>query len=220
MAYNMGIGKIAERNVTFKRKFRWVFRVENINGNPAQFIPEHYVKNTARPNIDFGETTVHHLHGQMTMPNKATFQDITLVYFDIVDNDDSMLQLYNWIGGVYDFLSPTGTALNPRMSANATGPGGYTATGKLGMLDGCGQGLEQFTLFMCWPKTVDFGELNYETQDASEVTLTLKYQFAKRVNLAGNQSTFTCAAGRGTSGGAGFTYNFPWSPAGSIGGIT
>jgi hypothetical protein len=220
MAYNMGIGKIAERNVTFKRKFRWVFRVENINGNPGQFIPEHYVKSTGRPNVDFGETKVSFLHGEMTMPNRATFQDITLAYHDIVDNDDSMLQLYNWIGGVYDFLSPTGTAANPRMSSNATGPGGYTATGKLGMLDGCGNGLEQFTLFMCWPKSVNFGELSYETTEASDVSLSLKYQFAKRINLAGNQPTFTCATGRGTSGGSGFTYNFPWSPAGSIGGAT
>jgi len=193
MSYNMGIGRMAERNVTFKRKFRWIFRVEGINGNPSAFIPEHYVKTAKRPSIDFGEVVIPHLHGEMPLPGKLKFQDAEIVYYDIIDNEDSMLNLYNWIGGVYDFLSPTGTPANPRGSSQAVGPGGYTATAKLALLDGCGMGIEQWTLFMCFPKSVDFGELNYDSADTCEITVPLKYQFAKRINLAGNQPTFVCA---------------------------
>ena len=63
MAYNMGIGKIADQNVTFKRKFRWVFRVDGIGGNASASIPDHFVKTTKRPSVDMQEVIVHHLHG-------------------------------------------------------------------------------------------------------------------------------------------------------------
>jgi hypothetical protein len=190
MAYNMGIGKIADQNVTFKRKFRWVFRVDGIGGNASAFIPDHFVKTTKRPSVDMQEVTVHHLHGYMPMPGKPTFGDAEVVYYDIVDSDNSMLSLYNWIGGVYDFLSPSSSPINPRMAVRATGPGGYTATAKLVMLDGCGNGLEQFTMYLCWPKSVDFGDLGYDQNDQCDITVSMKYQFMNRTNLAGAQPVF------------------------------
>lgn len=214
MGYNMGIGKLADRNVTFKRKFRWIFRVEGINGNPSAVIPEHYVKATKRPSVEFGTVTLSHLHGDMPMPGRLKFGDTDVTYFDIIDNEDSMLNLYNWIGGVYDFLSPTGTSLNPRAGSFATGPGGYSATAKLGMLDGCGNGLEQWTMYMCFPTKADFGDLGYESADSCEISVSMAYQFAKRVNLAGNQPSFTCASNPRATAGAGFNFPFVGAPGG------
>ena len=46
---NMGIGPLG--NATFKRKYRWTFRVENIGGNAELGVGGQYVKVANRPQL-------------------------------------------------------------------------------------------------------------------------------------------------------------------------
>jgi hypothetical protein len=73
------------------------------------------------------------------------------------------------------------------MSTNASGPGGYAALGTLTMLDGGGVPLEKWSLYDCWPQSVNFGDLDYSSNEESTLELTLRYQFAKWQNLCGAQ---------------------------------
>lgn len=192
MAVNMGIGKLGlTQGLLFKRKFRWTFAVDNINGG-AKSVPPDYVKVASRPNVSFEETEINYLHGKMYIPGKATFENITVTYYDVAPvRSDTILHLYDWIGSVYDFLSPdrngVDTRANPRMSTNADGPGGYAALGTLTMLDGGGLALEAWQLFSCWPQSVNFGDLDYSSNEESTLELTLRYQFAKWNNYCGAQ---------------------------------
>jgi len=186
MATNMGIGKLGlSQGLFFKRKFRWTFAVTGINGG-AKAVPPDYVKVASRPNISFEETEINYLHGKMYIPGKATFETVSVTYYDVAPvRADTILYLYDWIGSVYDFLSNSDTRANPRMSTNASGPGGYGALGTLTMLDGGGQNIEMWQMFDCWPQSVNFGDLDYSSNEEATLELTLRYQFAKWTNFCG-----------------------------------
>jgi hypothetical protein len=238
----MGIGPIGTtNNVIFKRKFRWTFEVINVcAGNQNQFaatgagltttgdieeeigydgantgvVPAFYVKVASRPSITFDETEINFLQGKMFIPGKATFETITVTYYDIGPvNSGNILNLYNWIGSVYNFLGdPTeannyaGSWENPTMSAFARGQGGYGGTGILKLYDGGGSPIEGWELYDCWPQSVNFGDLDYSSSDECNIELTLRYTVAKWTNLCGTQQPDPCYAGcprTGTSAGPG-----------------
>lgn len=196
MAVNMGIGKLGlSEGLLFKRKFRWTFAVDNICGG-AKSVPADYVKVASRPNVSFEETEINFLHGKMYIPGKATFETISVTYYDVAPvRSDTILHLYDWIGSVYDFLGQNGTRANPRMSTNAEGANGYAAKGTLSMLDGGGNTLEYWELFQCWPQSVNFGDLDYSSNEESTLELTLRYQFAKWNNQCGAQPNPCISAG-------------------------
>jgi hypothetical protein len=183
MAYPMGIGPLGTlAGLTLKRKFRWIFGVKGICvGGQKLDVPETFVKSANRPNITFDEQEIHFLHGKMFIPGKATFETATVTYYDVTldEGGDPLRPLYTWISSVYDFMSPAGGIVNPRMGKNAFGPQGYGGTGLLTMLDGTGKALETWTMFDCWPQAVNFGELDYSSAEDATIELTLRYQFAK-----------------------------------------
>jgi hypothetical protein len=194
MAINMGIGNIGlSSNLFFKRKFRWTFFVYNIGGVPAKVIPVDYVKVANRPNVSFEETEINYLHGKMYIPGKATFDAVTVTYYDISQKNGQTIEaLYDWIGSVYDFLGPAGPVRNPKMSGVASGIGGYAAESLLTMFDGCGSELERWYLNSCWPQAVNFGDLDYSNNEEATIEVTIRYMFAKWENKCGRQPAPSC----------------------------
>lgn len=202
----MGIGPIGTTNdIIFKRKFRWTFEVNQVCGGGNTFgqIPASFVKVASRPNVSFDETEINFLQGKMYIPGKATFETVTVTYYDITPvRSTTILNLYNWIGSVYNFLGEpklannmAGSWENPTMSSFGNGVGGYGGTGILTMYDGGGAPLEQWTLYTCWPQSVNFGDLDYSSSDECNIELTLRYTFAKWRNLCGYEQPNPCYAG-------------------------
>ena len=217
----MGIGPIGTtNNVIFKRKFRWTFEVINVcsgqedadndigGGSNVGTVPAFYVKVASRPSITFDETEINFLQGKMFIPGKATFETITVTYYDIGPvNSGNILNLYNWIGSVYNFLGePTdannqaGSWENPTMSAFSRGAGGYGGTGILKLYDGGGLPIEGWEIYDCWPQSVNFGDLDYSSSDECNIELTLRYTFAKWTNLCGVKQPDPCYTGCPTNG--------------------
>jgi hypothetical protein len=102
-ANNMGIGPL--NNVAFKRKYRWVFSVENIGGDPAFNVSGKYVKTAKRPSITVDDgTEINFLNGKTWLPGKATFQSIEFTYYDVaVPGDLTVTNLLRWVNRVYNF---------------------------------------------------------------------------------------------------------------------
>jgi hypothetical protein len=186
----MGIGLIGiSQNLVFKRKFRWSFRVDQIGGNAGNFIEPYWVKVANRPNVTVEETEINFMHGKMYIPGKATFDAISITYYDIASKSTTTLEpLYDWIGTVFDFLGPEGTRENANMSSIAEGQGGYSALGSLELYDGCGQPLEQWTLQQCWPQAVNFGDLDYSNNEENTIEVTLRYQWAQYQRYCGTRA--------------------------------
>jgi hypothetical protein len=187
---NMGIGPLG--NVAFKRKYRWLFSVENIGGGgPNSFgISGKYVKTGNRPTLTIDDSAeINFLNGKTWLPGKASFDSLQFSYYDVaVPGDQTVTNLLKWVNRSYNFITPAaGVAGSTEIAAtqrsyatDPTGGGnGYAGTGKLILLDGCGFVLETWTLVNCWPQQIQFGELNYSESGECDITVTLRYSYAK-----------------------------------------
>lgn len=170
MAIPMGIGALGFSNTIFKRKFRYTFEVTNICGNAGRTVPSSFVKMAARPNLSIEETEINYLNAKTWIPGKASWETITVTYIDAVNPDNPMLfkPLWDWLASVYAFHKPRELPMGSRRSD-------YSATGIIGMYDGCGSLLERWQLDDMWPTSINFGDLDYGTSDESTIELTLRY---------------------------------------------
>lgn len=165
MGQPMGMGLIGNANMTFKRKFRWTFSVSGFCGNVRNTIPEYFVKVASRPNFEIEESEINHLNAKMWLPGKATWQTMEVTYYDVADSN--MQSLWSWLATMYNFTDP--------IKLNQAEKRDWDATGTLNMFDGCGTLLESWTLSHMFPTNVNFGDLDYQSSDPAEISLTLRY---------------------------------------------
>jgi len=184
MAINMGIGRLGGENLIHKRKFRWTFQIDLANG---AFVPASFVKMAARPNLAIEETEINFLNAKTFIPGKGTWEQITITYYDVavlngVGND----ALWNWLASVYNFIDNIALTQSSRRSC-------YSGTAKCTMYDGCGQELEEWKLFDCWPTSINFGELDYASTEEATIEVQLRYSNVKFTNRCSpTQPTANC----------------------------
>jgi hypothetical protein len=172
MGIQMGIGALGFSNTIFKKKFRFTFEVLGICGNANYGVPASYIKTAARPNLAIDETEINFLNSKMFIPGKATWETITVTYIDAVDVNNPQITkpLFDWLSSVYSFHVP-----NTNLAKMGSRLRDYSATGVIGMYDGCGTLLETWQLQKMWPTNINFGELDYSSSEESTIELTLRY---------------------------------------------
>lgn len=178
----MGIGNVGLPGVIFKRKFRWTLEIST----PCGFIPKHYVKAAARPKLEIDETEINFLNAVTWIPGKGRWQPITVVYRDVAAQD--AVTLYSWINTVYQGLGSISDTANLKQSEKS----GWNGIARLTLYDGCGTPLEEWLLASCFPTSVDFGDLEYDSSDEVDITLTLRYSEVAYQNLCGPQVVNCC----------------------------
>lgn len=174
----MGIGLLGGPNTIYKRKFRWTFRVDEIcmgqagGGRMAYTsIPEFFVKAASRPSLEIEETELNYQNAKMWIPGKGAWNHIELTYYDVATT--ALQPLWQWLCSVYNLCDTSKPHIANRTMGSRLSD--YTGKGTLTLFDGCGAPLESWVISHCWPKTIDFGDLNYADSDICEVKLTLRY---------------------------------------------
>jgi hypothetical protein len=180
----MGMGDLGLADVIFKRKFRWTFSIQTACNNYT--VPASIVKLAARPNLTIEETEINYLHGKMWIPGKGAWETITVTYYDIAglgNAAQALGKLFSWLATVYNFTDPVCLS----MSSKTGGPNvpGYSGIGTLILYDGCGKGLEKWTMKNMWPQAINFGELDYSSSEECTVELTLRFSEVKYEPLNG-----------------------------------
>lgn len=196
---SMGFGAfgtgLTDPSVVLKRKYRWAFELEtNCGGSGGgvsgtTIITPSFVKLAARPNITIEETEINFLNQKMSIPGKATWETITVTYYDVGGGGAAGVQssaLLSWLATVYNFTKG-GNANNVIPFAQSSRLGGignggfsngYAAKGTLNLYDGCGDIMETWTLENCWPQAINFGELDYSSSEEATIELTIRYSNA------------------------------------------
>lgn len=203
----MGIGKLGGSRLVHKRKFRWTFRIDDICkvvGGGQKFVPEYFVKVAARPNLSIEETEINFLNAKTWIPGKASWETITITYYDVATNDN--MPLFDWLASVYQFTDPV-------QLSQASNRESYSGRGTLTLYDGCGKPLEQWALGDMWPQAANFGELDYSSSEECTIELTLRYSYVKYKNLCGRQPAPCCSGCENADAGANSAANVPFSNA-------
>jgi len=151
-----------------------------------------YAKKADKPTLSFGETEHHYLNHKYYWPGKAEWNEVSLTLVDPVEPDlagELVAALeemgYRIPGGTTDdeFATPS------KKGAVSTWGGG---TGEdhddvqIIQIDAEGKALETWTLKHAWIKEVTFGELDYGSEDLTEVTIKFRYDWATFVSGAPN----------------------------------
>jgi len=166
---DMGIGELGMPNTIIKRKFRYTLQIDTDSWG---IIPESFVKVASRPQLEIDELEIQFLNASTWIPGKGRWQPLNITYIDTTSKD--MLPLYDWVASVYNFQKyADGTHLSQSERK------GWNAQALISMYDGCGTVLEKWTLFGCFPQSINFGDLDYGSNDESTIDLTIRFDKVK-----------------------------------------
>ena len=180
----MGLGKIGSSSLIFKRKFRWTMSIAYCLEGTEKFVPEEFVKVGARPQVDIEETEINYLHGKMWIPGKATWQTMTVTYYDVagdvtgLEHSANIAGLFGWLASIYDITDP----VNLYMGSKAAD---YQGEALILLYDGCGSALEGWMLQNVWPQSINFGELDMSSSEECTIELTLRYSNVEYTTYCG-----------------------------------
>lgn len=177
----MGLGRLGGSTLVFKRKFRWTFEIREVCG--SRTIPRDFVKISARPNITIEDTEINFLNAKTWIPGKASWETITVTYYDVATIDNQTL--WDWLASVYDFTDPVGLRMASRRDD-------YAGVGSLILYDGCGAAIEQWELRDLWPQAINFQDLDYSNSEEMTIELTLRYSNVFYRSLCPNRPLEPC----------------------------
>jgi hypothetical protein len=182
---NMGINRLGDPSVTFKRKFRYTFSVQPLCGTGD--IDPWFVKVASRPNLSIDETELNFLNEKMWIPGKVSYETMTVTYIDVAPTEPASANLYRWLGTVYQFWQP-----QRRMGSNVSQ---YGAAAQLMLYDPCGRPIERWDFADMWPQAVNFGDLDNSSSDTVDIELTLRYSRFNYTPLCGTVGFTECCNG-------------------------
>lgn len=185
MAINMGIGHLGGPRLVHKRKFQWTFEVRRSCNGANASVPPHFVKIASRPNLSIEEQEINYLNAKTWIPGKASWETITVTYYDVATRDAK--PLFDWLASVYDFSRPV-------QLKQASMRQDYAGSGIVFMYAGCGDPLERWTLDDMWPTAVNFGELDYSSPEEATIELTLRYSQVSFQHLCPNYVPTSCCS--------------------------
>lgn len=189
----MGLGTIGNPDLVFKRKYRWSFTIKPYCSEIG-IIPSAFVKLASRPNLTVEETEINFLHGKMYIPGKATWETLTVTYYDVGGKSSYGPELFRWLATTFNFLDPVGLQQSSRRGG-AGSTQGYAAQGLLLLYDGCGSPMEEWSLDHMWPQAINFGELDFSSSEEVTIELTLRFSECRYTNICGRQIQPPCCGG-------------------------
>ena len=138
-----------------KLKNRFVFSIDGI--------PAYLIKTANRPSITFEEVELNHLNVKRYVKGKATWEPIEITLYDPVVPSAAQ-QVMEWVRLHHE---------------SVTGRDGYADFYKrdlqLKMLDPVGTVVELWDLKGCFLTSAGFGDLDYGTEDPTEIALTIRF---------------------------------------------
>ena len=154
-----------------------------------------YAKTAQRPTLSFSEATHSYLNHTYYWPGRAEWSEVSISFIDPVDPDLS--------GGLIKALSDAGyripggtdtsdlTSISKASATQSLGDSGDSNDIQCFMIDEEGNELESWTLKHAWIKSVDFSDLDYSSDEMSEVTVNFRYDWAQYETIRNGASSDT-----------------------------
>ena len=172
-----------------KRQFRFTVEFQGIQAAQGGAMLW-YAKTVSKPSFAIASSEHKYLHHTFYYPGSVTWNDVAVTLVDPVDPD--MTATISDIVVQSGYSPPTdSTSLSTMSKAKAAGALGTII---ITQIDSDGNPLETWTLWNSFLTEVKYGDLAYGTDDLTEMSLTLKYDWA-RVETAGPSVAVAGAGG-------------------------
>ena len=155
MAETLPVANMLPNKFEPKRKFRWIFAIEGIDA----FL----MKSAARPNVTISEQEIQYMNSRRYLAGKLSYDAISVTLYDPIAPSGAQ-QVMEWVRTHTETVS---------------GRSGYADFYKrdcqLKMLDPVGTVVELWDLKGCFLTSAGFGDLDYGTEDPTEIALTIRF---------------------------------------------
>jgi len=167
MAINQELPGV-DQNDLFDKAFSWEPKYTNrfimyMNGTD---IPSYLVKASARPSMTNGEIVLDHINVDRKVKGKTRWNDIAITLYDPIVPSGAQAVM-NWVREHHESL---------------TGRDGYSSDYKkqitFNSLSPTGEFIEEWTLNGAFILDSNFGSMDWGTEDAVTIEMTLKYDYA------------------------------------------
>ena len=157
-----------------KRKFRFTVEFQGIQAAIGGAVLW-YAKTCSKPSFQIAAAEHKYLKHTFYYPGSVTWQDVSITLVDPVDPD--MAATLSDIVVQSGYTPPADTnALSTMSKAKAAGALGSVI---ITQIDSNGGPLETWTLWNSFITEVKYGDLEYGGDDLTELSLTLKYDWAR-----------------------------------------
>jgi len=156
------------QNDLFGSAFSWEPKYANrfIMQLAGTNIPAYIVKASARPGITNGEIVLDHINIDRKVKGKSRWNDISITLYDPIEKVGAQAVM-DWVRLHHESL---------------TGRDGYSADYKRDIefyvLSALGEYIENWTLKGAFINEATFGDMDWGTEEAMTINLTLKYDYA------------------------------------------
>ncbi len=157
-----------------KRKFRFTVEFQGVAAAIGGAVMW-YAKTVSKPSFQIATSEHKYLNHTFYYPGSVTWQDVQLTLVDPVDPDMTATLSDIIVQSGYSPPSDT-NSLSTMSKAKAAGALGTVI---ITQIDSDGKPLETWTLWNSFITEVKYGDLEYGGDDLTEMSVTLKYDWAR-----------------------------------------
>ena len=167
-----------------KLQFRFRASFEGFGVSSSRVELTKQIVSFARPSVSFGDITIDVYNSKVKLAGKPDWGDVSIVLRDDAPGNVSRL-VGEQLQKQFDFFE----------QSSASSGIDYKFVTRLEMLDGGNGGnapttLETWEMYGCYLQAVGYGETNYATNEAVQITLTMKFDNALQTPLGSGVGGF------------------------------
>lgn len=160
-----------EQSIEPKRKFRWLLSV-----GPTD-IPAWIIKKVTKPTFTISEVKHSFINHSFYYPGRVEYNEIEFTLVDPVTPDAAAALITLITEAGYTLPKSELEAQQTITKAEAVDALSHCY---IRQIDHEGTPNEEWTLTNAWVKEVNFGDLDYESDDINEITVKMRYDFAEK----------------------------------------
>jgi len=160
------MAELLDQNRFYDKAFDWEPKHANRFILEIADIPAYIIKAAARPSLTNGEIVLDHINIDRKVKGKTRWNDISITLYDPIVPSGAQAVM-EWVRLHHE---------------SATGRNGYSSQYKKDLtfktLSGPGEIIEQWEIYGAYILDANFGTMDWGTDEAVQIELTLKYDWA------------------------------------------
>jgi hypothetical protein len=155
-----------------KRKYRWVLTIGQI--------PQYIIKKVKKPAFKVSETPHDYINHKFYYPGRVEWELVNCTLVDPVHPDAAATMMAILLHSGYAFPDNAQVAQNTISKQRGTSALGRV---EISQIDSEGAPIESWVLTNAWLQRANFGDLDYSSDDLTEIEIDIRYDWAELITI-------------------------------------